>query len=85
MITFRVVKEEHGWAVRMGERMTTPFRSRDPAIREAHCLADALRDHGERTEVIIEGADPAAPLKRVRGLSSSRLDAFLRGPWMGQS
>jgi len=36
MITFDVVKEEHGWAVRMGKRMTTPFRSREQAIREAN-------------------------------------------------
>ncbi len=57
MITFNVVKEPHGWAIRMGERMTTPFRSKDLAVREANCLARAIRRHGERTEVIIEGPD----------------------------
>ena len=57
MIIFNVVKEPHGWAIRMGERMTTPFRLREFAIREANCLADAIRRHGERTQVIIEGAD----------------------------
>jgi len=51
MITFYVVKEQHGWAIRMGERMTMPFWSRDMAVREANCLADAIRCHGECTEV----------------------------------
>lgn len=56
MITFNVVKEQHGWSIRMGERMTTPFRSRDLAVREANCLAHAIGRHGERTEVVIENA-----------------------------
>ena len=43
----------------MGERMTTTFRSREVAIREAYCLADAIGCHGECTEVIVEDADPA--------------------------
>ena len=54
MITFDVVREKHGWAVRMGERMTMPFWSRELAIREANCLADAIRCHGERAEVVAE-------------------------------
>jgi hypothetical protein len=62
MITFDVVKEEHGWAIRMGERMTTPFWSRDLAIREANCLADAIRGHGECAEVFVEGADQGLKL-----------------------
>ena len=70
MITFKVVKEQHGWAIRMGEGVTTPFWSRDWAIREAHCLADAIRCHGERAEVIIEGTDQGDPRKTVKGLSS---------------
>ena len=57
MLTFNVVKEKHGWAIRVGERMTTHFRSRDLAIREANCLADAISRHGECTEVIVEGAE----------------------------
>lgn len=83
MITFNVVKEQHGWAVRMGGSMTTPFWSRDLAIREANCLADAIRCHGEGTEVIVEGADPGEPPKRIKGVSSSRLEALLRGRWGG--
>lgn len=83
MITFNVVKEKHGWAVRMGERMTTPFWSRDLAIREANCLADAIRCHGACAEVIIEGSGPDEPPKRIKGSSSARLEAMLRGRWAG--
>ena len=81
MITFNVVKEQHGWAIRMGERMMTPFWSRDLAVREANCLAAAIRCHGECAEVIVEGADPSEPRKKVKGSSSSRLEALLRGRW----
>jgi hypothetical protein len=56
MITFSVVKEPHGWAIRMGDRMTTPYWSRDFAVREANCLADAIRRHGEPTEVIVQAS-----------------------------
>ena len=62
MITFNVVKEQHGWAIRMGERMKTLFWSRDLAIREANRMADGLRCHGEYAEVIVEGADPPVPV-----------------------
>lgn len=58
MITFNVVKEKHGWAIRLGEGMTTPFWSRDLAVREAYCLAEAIGCHGERTEVVVETTDP---------------------------
>jgi D-aminopeptidase len=57
MITFSVVKEKYGWAIRLDERMTTPFRVRELAIREAKRLADAIRRHGECTEVVVEDAD----------------------------
>ncbi|PZO50100.1 MAG: hypothetical protein DCF16_13630 [Alphaproteobacteria bacterium] len=73
MITFNVVKEQHGWAIRMGERMTTPFWSRSLAVREANCLAHAIARHGERTEVIIEDADQNEPLARVPVAVSARL------------
>jgi len=61
MITFNVVKERHGWAIRLGERMTTPFRSRDLAVQEPNRLADTIRGHGEHTEVNVETADQKAP------------------------
>ena len=58
MIIFDVVKEEHGWAVKMGQRMTTPFWSRTVAITEANRLAAAIRRHGAMTEVVIEDGSP---------------------------
>ena len=79
MITFEVVKEQYGWAIRMGERMKTLFWSRDLAIREANCLAAAIRCHGECAEVIVEGADTSEPLKTIKGFSSSRIDAAPAG------
>jgi hypothetical protein len=70
MITFRVVKEQHGWGIRTAEGVTTPFWSRSLAIREAYCLAAAIRCHGERVEVIIEDTDQSDPRKTVKGVSS---------------
>lgn len=64
MITFNVVKEQHGWAIRMEERMITPFWSRDLAIREANCLARAIRCHGECAEVFVEDAVRSEPLTK---------------------
>ena len=61
MITFEVVREQNGWAVRAGERMTMPFRSRDIAVKEAHFLADAIRRHGQSAQVIVEPAPPRDP------------------------
>jgi hypothetical protein len=79
MIVFNVVKEQHGWAIRMDERMKMLFWSRDLAIREANCLADAIRCHGECAEVIVEGADPNEMSKKIKGPSSTRLDALVLG------
>ena len=79
MIIFDVVKEQHGWAVRTGERMKTLFWSRDSAIREANCLAAAIRCHGECAEVIVEGDDSNEMPKRIKGSSSTRLDALVLG------
>ncbi len=79
MITFNVYKERHGWAIRMGEPMKTVFWSRDVAIREANCLAAAIRCHGECAEVIVESADPNGLHKKIKGSSSARLDALAQG------
>jgi hypothetical protein len=57
--------------------MMTPFWSRDLAIREANCLANAIRCHGECAEVIVEGADASQPLTKIKGSSSSRREAAL--------
>ena len=45
IISFRVVKEPYGWAVRMGQGMMTPFHSRSMALRHANSFAEALRRH----------------------------------------
>ena len=65
MIIFNVVKERHGWAIRMDERMMTPFWSKDLAIREANCLARAIRGHGECAEVIVDGTVPSETLTKT--------------------
>jgi hypothetical protein len=57
MITFNVVKASHGWAVRTGGQMTTPFWSRGLAIREAGAMAAAIRRHGVCTQVFVEEAE----------------------------
>ena len=71
MIIFNVVKEQHGWAVRMADHMTTPFWTRESAILEANSLAKAIRCHGACTEVNIE-RDAAAeqPLDIQEKISS---------------
>lgn len=83
MITFNVVKEPCGWAIRMGERMTTPFWSREVAICEANALADAIRCHGECAEVVVEGVQPGVTTTRLGSSSSSRLAVVPRRRWTG--
>jgi hypothetical protein len=77
MITFKVVKEQHGWAIRMGDGTMTPFWSRDLAVREASRLAATIRCHGECAEVIVEGADQGDRRKMAKGLGSSGLEGPL--------
>jgi len=55
MIRLSVVKDENGWSVRLGDRMESPFRRRDMAIREAQRIAASIRSHGEQVELLIEG------------------------------
>jgi len=72
MHTFKVVKEPHGWAVRLGHGMTTPFWSRAVAIQEANCLCDALRRHGEVAEVVIEEESDPAEAARLKSSRPAR-------------
>ncbi|MBV9994566.1 MAG: hypothetical protein JO127_05070 [Caulobacteraceae bacterium] len=59
MSTFRVFQQRFGWAVRHGEGMSIPFRTRAEAVREANALCEALRLHGQATEVCLdEPPDP---------------------------
>ena len=71
MITFNVVKERYGWAVRIGESMSMPFWSRDMAIRQANCLAADILRHGNSAEVIVQDADPTRPGNEITGAQSS--------------
>ena len=82
MVTFAVVKQKYGWAVRAGECMSTPFWSRDLAIREAKGLAESIGRHGECTEVIVEGADREDSSSTTLGSSTSRLNALLERRWV---
>jgi hypothetical protein len=69
-ISFRVVKEPYGWAVRMGQgMMMTPFRSRILALRHANGVAEALRQRGEPAEVVFEEVYPGEPEPAHRGRS----------------
>lgn len=78
MYVFKVVKEPYGWAVHMEGAMSTPFWSRELAVREANCLRDELRSHGVLAEVIIEGGD-AADMVTARGrMAASIPNARLR-------
>ena len=54
MISFRVTRERHGWAVRIGDHMVTPFWSKQKAIGRANDLAESIRLHGQHTEVTVE-------------------------------
>jgi hypothetical protein len=81
MITFNVVKDQHGWIIRMGEGMTTPFRSRELAVREANCLANAIRCHGACAEVIVDGGESNEITRTLIGASSVRLTSTRRSGW----
>lgn len=51
---FRVVKEAHGWSVRLNGSMMTPFSSRELATEHACHYAEKLRSAGRAAEVTIE-------------------------------
>ena len=76
MIIFNVVKEEHGWAVRMADHMTTPFWSRELAILEANSLAKAIRRHGECAEVNVERDAAGEQPPEIQAQISSWSDSF---------
>ena len=76
MIIFNVVKEEHGWAVRMAAHMTTPFWTRESAILEANSLAKAIRRHGECAEVNIERDAAGEQPVEIQESISSWSDTF---------
>jgi hypothetical protein len=53
VITFDVVKESYGWAVRRDRQMMTPMWCRALAVAEAERMAAALRRHGAQAKVRI--------------------------------
>lgn len=80
MITFNVVKEPHGWAIRMDTRMTTPFWSRALAIQEANCLANDICRHGAHAEVVVEDHVALPASERIRTAGSPRRDLSVGRP-----
>jgi hypothetical protein len=75
MQTFKVVKERHGWAVRLGDAMSTPFWSEAMAICEAHRLCESLRRHGVAAEVTVERE---ASFEELPGSDQSTITAAWR-------
>jgi hypothetical protein len=76
MHTFKVVKESNGWAVRLGEGMTTPFWSRKLAVMEADRLCAALRRHGEGARVVIDPNELGEAPRTFDRFAEDRLKAF---------
>lgn len=76
MHTFRVVKESDGWAVRLGDAMTTPFWSRRLAVLEATRLCEALRRHGEAARVVIDANELGESTGTSDRFVEDRLRAF---------
>lgn len=69
IISFRIVREPYGWAVRMGDGVMTPFESRQLALQHAQGFADVLRGCGERVEVVCDeeaASRPRPSLRRTR-------------------
>jgi hypothetical protein len=77
MVAFRVVKERHGWAIRMDDRMIAPFWSKAVAVREANSLAVAIRRHGEHAEVTVEAGDATLVAVAGAALTSGRGEALV--------
>jgi len=65
MIRLRVAKDEYGWSIRIGEQMTSPFRRREVAIREANRLAAEIRTRGGQAETVVEDDAAIEPSERA--------------------
>lgn len=61
VITFQVVKEPYGWAIRQGRQMMRPVWCKALAVEEARRMVEALRRHGELAEVWIAEEDDGLP------------------------
>jgi hypothetical protein len=56
-ITFDVVKEAYGWAVRRDDQMMTPCWCKALAVDQAQRMVDVLRRHGQRAEMRVSDVD----------------------------
>jgi hypothetical protein len=65
MIRLRVAKDEYGWSIQIGEQMTSPFRRREVAIREANRLAADIRTRGGQVETVVEDEASVEPSERA--------------------
>lgn len=59
-LTFHIVKEPYGWAVRLPREGMMPFRSRRRAFETAARLASDCRWAGARAEVAVDESWPTA-------------------------
>lgn len=56
MITFEVVKEPYGWAVRRDDCMMMPAWCRSMAMEEAQRMVNTLRSHGQPAQLLAQEA-----------------------------
>lgn len=54
MITFEIVKEPYGWAVRRDSRMMMPAWCQAVAVEEAQRMVSVLRRHGQLAQLKFE-------------------------------
>jgi hypothetical protein len=58
IVTFKVVKEPHGWAVRLPQGAMMPFRWRRLALDQAKALAKSCNRAGGAADVELDAARP---------------------------
>ena len=56
MITFEVIRDSHGWAVRRDNSMMMPASCRAAAVAAAEQMVSALSRHGQPAKLEITGA-----------------------------
>jgi hypothetical protein len=66
-LSFKVVRDQNGWAVRVGDGVSSLFRTESRATFEAKRLCEGLRAHGVAAEVVVERETARPP----EGLSAS--------------
>ena len=66
MITFEIVKEPYGWAVRRDDCMMMPAWCEAVAVEEAQRMVSALHRHGQQAQLTIGHCqtDVAGPATR---------------------